>query len=240
MNPSAPTLTTRARLRRVPGALVVSALDAALLALALGGPRALLREGRALALVALWTATSLLLAWIRPPRAHDAERAPESPAVLLALVGLPLLTPALSAWTARLGVAVIAGGTALRWSGVALATLGLALRVAAIAQLGRRFSPRLSIESDHALETRGLYAWVRHPGYLGALAANLGAALAFASLVGVGLTLLLALAVRARVHPEERLLASRFGDEFEAYRRRTGALLPRFVAAPRPPRATNP
>lgn len=225
MNPSAPR---NGAPRRVIGALVVTAIDAGLLALALGGVGALLGEPRALALIGLWAAASLALAALRAPRAAAAERAPESPAVLATLVVIPLLTPALSAWTARLGLAVIPGGMALRWSGVALSALGLALRIAAIAQLGRRFSPSLAIQGDHALETRGLYARVRHPGYLGALVTNLGAAVAFASGGGLGMSALLAIAIAVRVAGEERLLAQRFGEEYKAYRARTGALLPRI------------
>jgi len=210
------------------GALVVSLFDAALLALALGGVRPLLHDSRALALIVIWTLTSLALARVRSSPARDpAERGSESRAVLLALIALPLFTPALSALTERLGFALLPGGPLLHWSGVALSVLGLALRVAAIAQLGRRFSPRLAIQSEHTLETGGLYARVRHPGYLGALLANLGAALAFSSLTGIAMTVLLALAVRARVAGEERLLAARFGTAYQTYRDRTGALLPR-------------
>jgi protein-S-isoprenylcysteine O-methyltransferase Ste14 len=218
--------------RRIPAALAVSLLDAALLALALGGPRALLRDPCALALIGVWTASSLTLALLRPPRTRDvARREAEPPLVLAALLLVPLAIPPVSAWTWRVGFGVLPGGTALRWGGVALAAFGVALRIAAMAQLGRRFSPQLVIQHQHALERRGLYARIRHPGYLGALIANLGAALAFRSLVGLGLVALLRGVVGARARREERLLAQQFGDEFEQYRAHTGAFLPRWGAA---------
>ena len=189
----------------VAGALVATALDAALLALALGGVPALLGDRRALALLAIWIASS----------------------IALALVLIPLAIPPVSAWTGRIGFGRIPGGAPLHWSGVVLAALGLLLRIAAMMRLGARFSPRLALAADHALEQGGLYAKVRHPGYLGALIANLGAALAFASLPGVLLVLGLALVLRTRIAHEERMLEERFGDEYRAYRSRTGALLPR-------------
>ena len=214
--------------------LAVTALDGALLALALGGLVALSRDARALALLATWAAGSAVLGWMRPVRDQDVvEEDRERPGILVALVLIPLLTPPLSAWTERAGWGVLPGGAALRWSGVALAALGLALRVAAMAQLGRRFSPRVALQRDHALETGGLYARVRHPGYLGALVTNLGAALAFASGPGVALVALLAVAVLARTAREERLMARRFGDAYERYRMRTGAFLPRLGASRR-------
>ena len=211
----------------VAGALVATALDAALLALALGGVPALLGDRRALALLAIWIASSIALALLRPRMRRAGEGAAEPRGVLLALVLIPLAIPPVSAWTGRIGFGRFPGGAPLHWSGVVLAALGLLLRIAAMMRLGARFSPRLALAADHALEQGGLYAKVRHPGYLGALIANLGAALAFASLPGVLLVLGLALVLRTRIAHEERMLEERFGDEYRAYRSRTGALLPR-------------
>ncbi|HTM58090.1 MAG TPA: isoprenylcysteine carboxylmethyltransferase family protein [Candidatus Udaeobacter sp.] len=218
------------RTRGVAAALILTAIDVGLLALAMGGLQTLVRTPRVIVLISLWTIASLVLAAIRPAGApvpaEPREPGAEPRLILLALFLVPLATPPLSAWTERIGFGVLPGGTRLEWTGVLLVALGLTLRIAAMAQLGRRFSPRLAIQNDHVLETRGLYAWVRHPGYLGALIGNLGAALAFASLTGVALTALLAVVVRARTAHEEVLLSSRFGEEWRRYRLRTRAFLP--------------
>src|SRR5262245_31949437 len=163
-------------------ALLVTALDALLLALALGGLAALAAHPRALTLLALWAIGGVTLALLRPVRGHEAvavER--DGPFVLLLLFLIPLLTPPLAALSERLGVGPLPGGGALRWTGVALSGAGLAVRIAAMAQLGSRFSPLVAVQREHALETRGLYARIRHPGYLGAWLASLGGALAFGS-----------------------------------------------------------
>ena len=218
-------------------ALVATGLDAALLALALGGVAPLIAHPRALVLLALWAAGGVTLALLRPVRGHDAttvERDP--PFVLLALFLLPLLAPPMAALGERLALWTLAGGSAPRWFGVALSGFGLAVRITAMAQLGSRFSPLLAVQREHALETRGLYARIRHPGYLGALRAALGGALAFGSAVGLPLVAVMGLLLWARAGREEIMLERHFGTAYLNYRARTGRFLPR-LAPPRRPAA---
>jgi len=74
--------------------------------------------------------------------------------------------------------------------------------------------------------TGGIYRDIRHPSYLGLLISTLGWGLAFNSWVGVLLAAFLLPPLIARIHAEERLLASQFGDEYAAYRSRTWRLIP--------------
>lgn len=213
------------------GALLATAVDAALLALAMGGVAPLLAHERALTLLAAWGVGAFTLAWLKPVRSHDPlELRAESPLLLAALLLVPLATPPLSAWGERLGLWALPGGSALRWSGVALSAAGLALRIAAMRRLGSRFSPFVAVQREHALETSGVYRWVRHPGYLGSWLASAGAVLAFGS--GASLPLLLGLwwLFRLRTRREEEVLERHFGDAYRRYRSRTGGLMPRLGA----------
>jgi len=74
--------------------------------------------------------------------------------------------------------------------------------------------------------TEGVYSVIRHPSYLGFLLAILGWMLVFRS--GLGLLLLLPLiwVLIKRMDAEEALLASAFGEEYAAYRKRTWRLIP--------------
>ena len=209
-------------------ALGVTALDALLLALALGGATALLAHPQAIALLAGWAAGGVALALLRPVRSQDTVTIERDPAlVLLLLFLLPLLTPPLAALGWRLGLLPLPGGEWLRWSGVAISIAGLGLRILAMVRLGARFSPLVAVQRQHALETHGLYAHVRHPGYLGSWLAAFGAVLAFGSAVGliavVGFGALLA----RRARHEDALLEQHFGDAYRRYRAHTGAFLPR-------------
>ena len=222
--------------RTLLGSLAVLALDFGLLALGVGGLEALAHHPRALALFGTWLIATPALALLRPVRTHDPVAARPDRSVMLVLFLIPLLAPLLSALCERRGLWLLPGGDTLRWGGVFLAAAGLAFRIAAMRQLGSRFSPLPAVQRDHALETRGLYGIVRHPGYLGAWVCNLGIVLAFGSAATLPLALLLGLAMRQRVATEEGLLEERFGSEFRAYRARVGGFVPRLGNARGPRR----
>jgi len=211
----------------VAGALVTTAIDAALLALALGGLAPLLAQRRALALLAVWLVGAIVLALLRPVRGRAGTQRAADPLLLVALLVLPLITAPLAAWGERLGLALIPGGESRAIAGLVIVGAGLGLRIAAMRQLGSRFDPTVAILPDHALETRGLYSRMRHPGYTGAWLASFGAVLVFGSAIGFVPVVLMALALAARVQNEERVLEAHFGDAFRAWRARTGAFVPR-------------
>lgn len=211
-------------------ALIVLALETALLTLAMGGWAALRASPQALALLVVWGVSGTALAWLRPIGKQDVVRTDRDALVMVALLVLPYSIPFVSAAGRTLPAARFAGPFAesLAWSGVAVAALGLWLRVASMRQLGARFSPLVAVQREHALETGGLYGHVRHPGYLGSLLASLGAALAFGSWVALPLWAFMVIAQGLRVQREERMLAAHFGEAWKHYAARTGALLPRW------------
>jgi hypothetical protein len=224
--PSPPASGNRAT--AILAAFGATALDAALLAWALGGLNALAAHRRALALLAVWLAGATLLALARPVRALEGTRRRQDPARILGLFVLPLATPPISAWGERLGIAMIPGGEPRGWCGVALTAGGLALRIAAMTRLGSRFDPTIAIVPGHALETHGLYSRMRHPGYTGAWLAAAGSVLAFGSALGLIPLALMAMFLAARAADEESALDEHFGDAWRAYRARTGGFMPRL------------
>jgi protein-S-isoprenylcysteine O-methyltransferase Ste14 len=145
--------------------------------------------------------------------------------VLAAFGVIGILLAYLPAYTDRTEVWTL-DGDAIRWLGVGLFAAGGALRIWPVFVLGRRFSGLVAIQSGHTLVTSGVYSVIRHPSYLGLLVNSLGWALAFRSGVGVLLTALTIPPLIARIHAEERLLRTQFGDAYDAYRSRTSRLLP--------------
>jgi protein-S-isoprenylcysteine O-methyltransferase len=110
---------------------------------------------------------------------------------------------------------------------IAVFALGVALRAWSIGQLGRFFTVDVSIRHDHALVTRGPYAWVRHPSYTGLLLMFAALGVAFENYASiVALLLPIALALARRIAVEERALAAAFGDQWTAYAARTRRLVP--------------
>src|SRR5215469_5494459 len=140
----------------------------------------------------------------------------------LSLIGL--LLAFFSAYTDRLGLLVF-GGNTLRWAGVVLFTVGGVLRLWPVFVLGRRFSGLVAIQENHTLVTDGIYRFVRNPSYVGLLLTSLGWGLGFRSIIGVVLAAILLIPTIARIDSEEALLARAFGDEYDAYRKRSWRLL---------------
>ena len=154
------------------------------------------------------------------------EREDRSNRWVIAAIGvLGLLGAWLPAYTDRIEFLTVDGDT-VRWIGVVLYLAGGVLRLWPVFVLGRRFSGLVAIQPGHTLVTDGIYRIVRNPSYLGLLVLSLGWALAFRSLVGVVLALINIVPLVARMRSEEALLHAQFGEQYDAYRRRTWRLVP--------------
>ena len=96
-----------------------------------------------------------------------------------------------------------------------------------ITHLGRQFRIHAGLYEDHELVRTGPYAVVRHPIYAALLAMMLmtGVLLTrwewLAAAVGIYIV-----GTEIRIHSEETLLASRFGEAFRDYQRRVRAYVP--------------
>jgi protein-S-isoprenylcysteine O-methyltransferase Ste14 len=165
------------------------------------------------------------LAWMIPffvlergPRAQTVDRQARWGIVLEAigffLVWLrPLWIAAPGPWRVAGAVTALGGGALFSWTG-ALA-------------LGRQWRFDAALNADHRLVQSGAYRLVRHPIYTSMLCMLVGSGLLLARLAVLAAAVVLFLAgTEIRVRTEERLLASRFGPEFDAYRRRVHAYVP--------------
>lgn len=111
--------------------------------------------------------------------------------------------------------------------GLGLLLIGFLVREWAIIVLGQFFSYKVQISKDHQLINAGPYQFVRHPAYTGAIVSIIGFSLAVQSLIGLIVTILLAIfAYGYRIKIEENLLKQEFGDEFQKYKKKTKLLFP--------------
>lgn len=145
--------------------------------------------------------------------------------VFVAFMALGILLGLLPAWMDRLNFWTVDGGT-VRWVGVVLYTIGGVVRIWPVFVLGNRFSGLVAIQKEHKLETGNIYRYVRHPSYVGMVLICAGWALTFRSGVGLLITALMVIVLMGRVRSEEALLRSEFGEEYEAYARRTARFVP--------------
>lgn len=118
----------------------------------------------------------------------------------------------------------------IRWVevlGLVLTVAGLAFAIWARAIIGGNWSGAVSVKVGHELIRTGPYRWVRHPIYSGITLALLGTAMGIGRTRGYLGVLLMYAGFKIKSRLEERVMRGVFGTEYDDYRRRTGAILPR-------------
>jgi protein-S-isoprenylcysteine O-methyltransferase Ste14 len=126
----------------------------------------------------------------------------------------------------RRSIGVMADNHITRWLGFILATVGMGLIFWSGLALGRLYSPEVTIQRDHRLITNGPYRYTRHPRYLGGMLQGIGLSLLFRSWIGLALIFLFIVIVSFRIKDEEDLMSKEFGQEWEAYCKKSGRLIP--------------
>jgi protein-S-isoprenylcysteine O-methyltransferase Ste14 len=111
-------------------------------------------------------------------------------------------------------------------AGALLVACGVLLCVWGKLRLGRWFSATFGVKVGHELVTDGPYAITRHPIYSGLLLTLFGSALAWQSLLTLGLALLMSMTLFFHTVYEELLFERHFGDAYRDYRRRVPRLVP--------------
>jgi protein-S-isoprenylcysteine O-methyltransferase Ste14 len=113
------------------------------------------------------------------------------------------------------------------WLGFAAAVSGMILRLYSVWTLRKFFSMAVRVGSEQKIVQDGPYRLIRHPAYTGSILTLLGISLAFRSVLGVPVTLLIAAAVYGyRIRTEEKALEKSFGAVYRDYEQRTWRLVP--------------
>jgi protein-S-isoprenylcysteine O-methyltransferase Ste14 len=109
--------------------------------------------------------------------------------------------------------------------GLLLELLGMWLALGARIQLGFFTAGRTA--ENPVLVKRGFYRHIRHPIYAGTFLVTFGWTLIYGAPVTAILTLIIgAIFAHRRMASEEAAMRARFGEEYDAYRRETDALVP--------------
>lgn len=116
-------------------------------------------------------------------------------------------------WRVALSVALFVISTVLCWT--------------AARSMGRLWRLDAALNTDHDLVRSGPYRVLRHPIYTSMICLLLGTGFIVTPLPLLALSVLLFLAgTEIRVRVEDKLLESRFGDQFREYKRTVSAYLP--------------
>jgi protein-S-isoprenylcysteine O-methyltransferase Ste14 len=155
---------------------------------------------------------------------RDPRRRAVGFAILLILIALAVGVGRFAWGGASAAGAVVPPGPV---AALGVALLALAVAVVGVAQRQMGGSLRLGIPQEHtALVSRGLFAWVRNPIFVGMIAGMLGVALAVPAPWSVVVCLGGIAAIAYQVRLEEQHLLERHGDAYRAYASRVGRFFP--------------
>jgi protein-S-isoprenylcysteine O-methyltransferase Ste14 len=167
--------------------------------------------------------------WIVSAQSSKADRRREPLATRVPFLLQMILTAVLlwpHEWRGWLDEKIVGGGWDRFWIAVAIMTLGLTLAIWARRALGENWSGTVTVKEGHELVESGPYRRIRHPIYTGILLMILGTGLAGGrvhALLAFPIALV-ALWLKSRL--EERWMVAEFGERYEAYRKRSRAIIP--------------
>jgi protein-S-isoprenylcysteine O-methyltransferase Ste14 len=115
------------------------------------------------------------------------------------------------------------------WIGVAIFALAVWLLYRSHADLGRNWSPRLEILDVHSLVTDGVFRYIRHPMYAAHLLWGIAQVFLLQNwIAGFSMLVTFLPGYFYRVRKEEQMMIEHFGDQYRAYVKHTGRVLPRL------------
>jgi len=180
---------------------------------------------REVAIVAftLWVFVDVLVVFRRKTgTAQNRDRASLKLMMIIGMISWPL-----AILLAYLSFGRIHHTESIQYIGLIAFCMGVILRSLAIWQLGRFHTPNVAILDDHKLIENGIYRFVRHPSYLGAIIAFVGFGFALGSWLSiVVVSAAAAISYLFRIHEEEAALGLALGEKYHAYCKRTKKLIP--------------
>lgn len=112
--------------------------------------------------------------------------------------------------------------------GILAGLMGLFYIIGGIISLGSSFRTSIDYREKTKLVTSGMYRICRHPMALGLLLQGWATALMVQTWPALAMAICLHATNRLRIHFEERYLTAILGEDYQAFRRRTGRFFPRF------------
>ena len=114
--------------------------------------------------------------------------------------------------------------------GLIIGVIGIIVRVIALKTLGKYFTKTLKKIKGHELVKKGIYKYIRHPGYSGNIILWIGLSVSVGNIISIiSITLLLIIAYTYRIKMEEEMLIKIFGDKYIEYKKETKRIIDLFT-----------
>ena len=115
------------------------------------------------------------------------------------------------------------------WLGIPIMACSLLVFWRSHYDLKANWSPSLELYEEHTLITDGIYRYIRHPMYASLLIANIAQILLIQNWIAGPIRILMfILFYTFRSQAEEKMMIEKFGDQYRAYKKATGGILPKL------------
>ncbi len=114
----------------------------------------------------------------------------------------------------------------IRYIGLAVYLVFSWIQVWSFKTLGDNYSQDIMVKKKHELIQKGPFKVIRHPQYLCQILLDIGAAAATLSYIVGGLAFIEIPIYIMRASMEDKLLAKYFTEEFSAYKKKSGFMIP--------------
>ena len=152
----------------------------------------------------------------------------EKVTLFLVMIGMMLL-PLIYIFSSLFGFADYQLTLPWHIAGIVVMTISAWLFYRSHKDLGRNWSVTLEIRESHTLISSGVYSKIRHPMYTAIWLWVIGQALLLNNFIaGFSGIVFFGILYFIRVGHEEQMMEVTFGEEYKAYKRQTGRLIPKF------------
>jgi protein-S-isoprenylcysteine O-methyltransferase Ste14 len=179
----------------------------------------------------IWLASEILLSLLRRGKNKSQDFDKANSLILWIIIILSIsIGINIAAKSGSSGIGSFSRGYPMTsYIGLLLILSGIAVRWTAILTLGRQFTTTLTIVDDHKIIDSGIYKYIRHPSYTGALMSFLGLSIIFSNWITfIVIFVPILFGYIFRINTEEKLLINHFGEEYIIYARKTHRLIPKI------------
>jgi protein-S-isoprenylcysteine O-methyltransferase Ste14 len=114
----------------------------------------------------------------------------------------------------------------LRVSGLVIYLFFSWFQIYSYKSLGDFYAQDILVFKNHKLVNKGPYSFIRHPHYLSQILMDIGGGIGTMSVAVIALTLIEIPFIIKRASLEEKILEKHFKDDFRAYKKKTGFMVP--------------
>ncbi|HNP22454.1 MAG TPA: isoprenylcysteine carboxylmethyltransferase family protein [Panacibacter sp.] len=172
-----------------------------------------------------WFLSELLLDRVMRTHKPQGHSSTVKPLLVIWIVGI--LSVGFAVFFAYNFYFPISANEMVAYWGLFIIVIGIIVRLMVVKSMGRLFSSDMNKRHDHELITDGFFKYLRHPAFSASFLSFVGFGISLNNYISFMVIFFSVIYVfTRRIEAEEEQLVKQFGEEYEAYRKKTKGLIP--------------